>query len=289
MKPEWMKNFILRAPENESGGGGVFEIMDEGASSEDPAPAEDRTSKVEARLDRLTQSLEGFMSKTTKQEEESNSRVIEQQITSAIQRQEALLDEAEDKLAAAFDDGDGRTIAKAQRVVAQEAAKVERVKAQADQYRQQLKSSERRSGGAGSTDLDTSNLDSWKQRHVSWYGVDKDMTKAAHELDAQIRSAGVLASGSKEYFDAIDRQMRQKFPDRFGGTPPTGGSQQRGNGQPSSTNRVRIPASVADGFRRMGINIDDPDTAKRMVKNREKAVSKGWLNDQPATGRIFQR
>ena len=44
--------------------------------------------------------------------------------------------------------------------------------------------------------------------------------------------------------------------------------------------QTRIPASVAAGYRKMGINIDDPQVARRMLDNRQKAVSKGWLPEQ---------
>jgi len=53
------------------------------------------------------------------------------------------------------------------------------------------------------------------------YGVDTDMTKAAHEVDRSIREAGVIPVGSQEYFKAIDRQMAQKYPDRFRSPPDT--------------------------------------------------------------------
>ena len=53
--------------------------------------------------------------------------------------------------------------------------------------------------------------------------------------------------------------------------------------------QTRIPATVAEGYRRMGIDIDDPEVAKRMVANREIAVRKGWLPEKPNMGRILQR
>jgi hypothetical protein len=138
--------------------------------------------------------------------------------------------------------------------------------------------------------LDTTNLDGWKTKHSSWYGVDKDMTKAAHELDASIRSNGVLSPGTKEYFDAIDRQMKQKFPDRFGDTAPTGGASRAGGGAGNEApGQTRIPASIAEGYRRMGINIDDPKVAQRMVKNRATAVDKGWLPERADMGRVLTR
>ena len=82
--------------------------------------------------------------------------------------------------------------------------------------------------------------------------------------------------------------MAQKFPDRFGGTPPTSNAP---SGQPSTPQRRggRIAQSIADGWRRMGINVDDPETVKRMVANREKAVQKGILPETPVTGPVITR
>ena len=102
----------------------------------------------------------------------------------------------------------------------------------------------------------TATLRAWKQRHADWYGVDAAMTKASHEIDRQIRANGVLSVGSKEYFDAIDRAMGQKYPDRMGGTPQTAGID---GGTQNTATRGRIARSVAEGYRRMGIDVDDPE------------------------------
>ena len=81
--------------------------------------------------------------------------------------------------------------------------------------------------------------------------------------------------------------MSQKYPDRMGGTPSTMGGGY--SGTPNTASRGRIDKSVAEGYRRMGINIDDPETAKRMIANRQKAVQKGFLPDQPVRGPIVTR
>jgi len=281
---------VFRSPSGEDGSGGGDLFYSGGADEAGAAAAPDRTSMLESRLDKMATSLDAFMSNQTADKKKAEVNRVEGQIASVIREQDQALDAAETALAEAFDDGDGRTIAKAQRAVAEQAAKRERVLAQAEQYRENAKNSEKRVGGQRTAEeLDTTNLDQWKQQQSNWYGVDKEMTKYAHELDSTIRAAGVISSGSKEYFEAINRQMKNKFPDRFSGTPPTGGaSGDRGAPAPSA-GRQRIAASVADGYRRMGINIDDPEVAKRMVRNREKAVAKGWLSETPNTGRIFQR
>lgn len=251
----------------------------------------DRTAKLEQRLDRMTKAFEGYVTTREKTEKEAQSRSLEGQIRAAEAKAASDVDAAEQALASAFDEGDGATIARAQRVLSEATARKERVAIAAAEARNRLKQSERRTGGAAAEvpgeDLDTTNLEGWKRKHSSWYGVDSEMTRYAHSLDQQIRENGVLAVGSSEYFDAIDRQMRQKFPDRLKGSPPAAGGGRASEAVPSGSQR--IPASVAEGYRRMGINVDDPAVAKRMLANRDVAVKKGWLPDTPATGRILQR
>jgi hypothetical protein len=143
---------------------------------------------------------------------------------------------------------------------------------------------EKRQGGSeGSPNLDTTNLDNWKQRHASWYGVDKDMTAKAHQIDGQIRAAGVYPVGSVEYFNAIDREMRRLYPDKLTGSPATAGG---GGAPPVRSGGGRVAASVMEGWRRMGINVSDPKVVARMLQHREVAVSKGILPQVPVTSAI---
>ena len=109
------------------------------------------------------------------------------------------------------------------------------------------------------------------------------MTRAAHEIDGRIRAAGAIPVGSKEYFKAIDREMSSRFPDKFGGTPTTAGG---GGGGGTSPRKGRIAQSIVEGWRRMGINVNDPKVIERMTKHRELAVSKGILPQEPVGGAI---
>jgi hypothetical protein len=211
------------------------------------------------------------------------------ELHNAKQEAERAVLDAETALATAYDDGEGLEIAKAQRKLSEAVAKVERRDADLESWKAQVKAAEAKAKAAppkAGGDLDDTNLRDWKTKHSTWYGVDAEMTKASHEIDRQIRAAGVLSVGSKEYFEAIDRSLSQKYPDKFGGTPQgMTGSQQQQN----TATKGRINRSIADGYRRMGINIDDPKTAERMLKHRETAVQKGILPQQPIQGSIIQR
>jgi hypothetical protein len=284
----WTKE-ILRSPEDEGGGGAGY---GGGGDADDAPAASDRASKLESRLEEISSQLAGFMSKASKQEADTQVQRTESVIRAAVDKAQKAVDAAEATLAKALDDGDGAVIAKAQRELSLRAAELVRTNAEADQVRATLKKQERRTGGSSGgdgTNLDTSNLDNWKAKHSSWYGVDKEMTKAAHEIDAKIREAGVIVTGSKEYFDAVDRQMSSMFPDRLSGSPQTGSRSSGPTTPGQAPKQTRIAASVADGYRRMGINIDDPKVAERMVARRQQAVNKGFLPATPVTGRIIER
>jgi hypothetical protein len=52
--------------------------------------------------------------------------------------------------------------------------------------------------------LDTTNLDKWKQRNADWYGIERDMTAYSLEVDKNIRAAGAFTVGTPEYSEAVD-------------------------------------------------------------------------------------
>ena len=275
---------ILRSPEDE-GAGGAPGHTGEGAQ---PAPGDnggDKFSALEQRLARITQSVEGLTAAQQRERAMGAVNARANELSAAKKAAEDSVTEAERKLADAYDNGEGLEIAKAQRALTEAVAKRERADIELTEFQRQVKAAESRKPDAST--LDDANLRDWKSRHASWYGVDAEMTKASHDIDRQIRAAGVLSVGSKEYFDAIDRAMSQKYPDRFGGSPNSS-SGARG-GAPVSAGRATINRSVAEGYRRMGINIDDPKVAERMVKNRDLLVQKGILPAQPVGGPVVTR
>ncbi len=237
---------------------------------------EDRIAQLEAQLGAMRQ-------KEVAEQDSADKR----RLVMAVRQSQQAVDQAEKALADAFDDGDGTEIAKAQRKLAEATAEAKRVEVQAQGIANNRGWSRGSNNSGGDDELDTTNLDNWKSSHSDWYGVDKDMTKAAHEIDAAIRGAGVLEPGSREYFIAIDKQMAQKYPDRFRGTPPTGSG---GGSHYPRGGTQRIEKEIAEGYRRMGIDIDDPVVAKRMIANRETAVQKGLLPAQkPSNLRVKSR
>lgn len=283
MNTLWTKE-LLRNAEGEGGGGAG------GSSPEGAQPSPDKLDALDARLNKLTTMVEGQSNQRKQNEALQAIKSRDDQLLQAKADAEANVTLAEQALAAAYDDGDGMAIAKAQRKLSESVAKVERSDADLTAFRNQVKQAEAdaRNRKPQAEELDETNLTAWKGKNSEWYGVDAEMTKASHEIDRQIRGAGVLSVGSKEYFDAIDRQMAQRFPDRMGGTPPTGGGY-KGTPAPQPRSRGTIQQSIADGWRRMGIDVSNPETLDRMLKNREKAVQKGILSETPVAGPVITR
>lgn len=265
------------------------------------APSPD-LSRIDERLNRISDAVNNM---TRSQEINTIRNRISARGTELdrmVKDAETAVDRAEADLAAAYDEGDGATIAKRQRDLAERVATREHARGEFGQFQRAVKEMESRSGGSTGAPSasgnpasqptekpakDTTNLNGWKKRNSSWYGVDDDMTKAAHEFDRSIRGEGVIADGSQEYFREIDRRMAQKYPDKFRSTPQTGGGTTREQGGHSMTGK--IPNDVLDGWRRMGINVDDDKTLERMVANRQKLVDKEILPETPTYGRVLTR
>lgn len=54
----------------------------------------------------------------------------------------------------------------------------------------------------------------WQERNP-WFGQDEEMTAAALGLHEKLRRNGVVV-GSDDYYDALDKTMRKRFPETFG-------------------------------------------------------------------------
>ncbi len=258
---------------------------EQGQGASESAPA-DRNTILEQRLERMGHAIETLVSKDKTSHQQREKEQLQRKVVNAVRTKESEVDKAETALAEAYEEGDGVSIAKAQRKLSSLTAEVERLKAEGRAALERFESSQPRDD-ADDSDLSTANLDRWKDRNSSWYGVDGEMTRAAHKIDAEIRAAGQIETGSEAYFEAIDRQLSKQFPDKMRGSPGSAG----GGGDTGGQNRgvTRIPADVADGWRRMGIDIDNPEVAKRMMDHRQKAVGKGILQEKPQFGRVLER
>lgn len=274
--------FEIPGASGDAGGGGGGQ----GASG-DPAPA-DRNATLEGRIDRLGEALQTLVERDRKNEQNSAVSDLKRRISAALNKKQQEVDAAENTLASAYEDGDGPAIAKAQRKLSELTATMERMRAEGQGAIREAEN-EAKAGAAGGSGkkLDTTNLDKWKDKNKVWFGVDTTMTQDAIAIGRQIESAGQIETGSHQYYEAIDREMARRYPDRLKGSP--GGAPQARDTGGTTGGVTRIPREVADGWRRMGINVDDPAVAKRMLGHRQEAVDKGILPSEPRYGRVLER
>jgi hypothetical protein len=89
----------------------------------------------------------------------------------------------------------------------------------------------------------------WAERN-NWYGKDNVMTHAAWGIHRQLIQVEGVDPNSDEYYDELDKRIRQAFPQKFG----NGGGTLNGGG--------RTVQTVAPASRASGIN----NTARRTVR-----------------------
>ena len=240
-----------------------------------------KTDALEARLDRLSQSVENFISGQRTEKVETERSQMERAFEIATERAKVAVDDAEAKLATAFDSGEGAEIAAAQRALSEATAKRERVDAEIAGRKRDMEAQK------GNQQVDTTQLDTWKTKHASWYGTDATMTRDAHAIGKEVETAGIIQVGTPAYFEAIDKKMRERYPDKLGGSPSseTTTTSGAGHGRPTD-GKVRFTRDQVDTWRKMGIDTSDPETMKRMAGHRVGLVDRGILPQEPVRERV---
>jgi len=266
---------VARRPDDETGSGA-------------PAPQPDRITALEQRIQQLTGVVETVTQSRVADDAKAHQDRAIATAEASVREAAAKVAAARQKLATAHESGDPMQIADATAEIGTLTATHVAAQMQAQQVRQQV---EQQRKAPARPQVDDTNLRAWRDANKTWYGVDPDMTAKALEIGKQIEREQVFAVGSKGYFDAITARVRSQFPDRFRGNDTPGFTPARGNAMPDrDTREVRIPAAVAEGYRKMGIDVDNPETAKQLVAARAKAVEKGFLPDRaPADLRIVTR
>lgn len=255
----------------------------------------DRLAAIEQRLAKMTDALTTVVSSTAQRQKDDET-------SAEVARAQRLVSDAESKVAtakaeltAAYESGDASRISDA-------TAKLTRFTTEATAAGMNFNSVKHRAknpapaaqqtapSGQQNTTVDDTNLRDFRTAN-EWYDTDPDMTAAAKKAHREIAGEGLLDVGSKAYFNAIEARVRAQFPDRVRAQPagaftPPRGAAMSGRQEEQSD---RIPASIAEGYRKMGIDIDNADIAKKMIEARKVAVSKNFLPEKPVLDRVVTR
>jgi hypothetical protein len=133
----------------------------------------------------------------------------------------------------------------------------------------------------------------WVDKNSDWWGVDEEMTMTAMGLDKKLaKEYGANYVGTEEYFQTIDKTMRKRFPEHFGGQsheedeePPQKTSEPDEDESPrratkpatvvapasrsTPPNRIRLKASEAAIARRLGVPIEQYAKQVALLKRGE--------------------
>jgi hypothetical protein len=93
-------------------------------------------------------------------------------------------------------------------------------------------------------------VEEWAERNP-WYGRDTAMTHAAWGIHRQLIQSEGFDPSSEEYYDELDKRLKQNFPQKLGG----------GQSQAQTNRATRNVQTVAPASRSSGIN-----NARRTVK-----------------------
>jgi len=94
----------------------------------------------------------------------------------------------------------------------------------------------------------------WQQDNP-WFGEDEEMTSLALGLHAKLQREGVRVS-SQEYYDRINRTIRQRFPEKFGDA-------EEQDDRPSRRSSVVAPATRTTSSKRVKLSTGELNLAKK--------------------------
>ena len=125
----------------------------------------------------------------------------------------------------AYDSGDSDKVVEAQEKLTEAKFKLHEVQSYRPQYEESALQEAENEVKIPEQSQQPQRLDSKTQAWLdknNWYGVDDDMSFLAMGIHRKLERNGVV-TGSDEYWNAIDTEMRKRFPEKFAGenTPET--------------------------------------------------------------------
>jgi hypothetical protein len=116
-----------------------------------------------------------------------------------------------------------------------------------------------------------SKTQAWLDKN-SWYGVDEDMSYLAMGVHRRLEKEGV-AIGSEHYFNVIDNEMHQRFPEKFENTEETKDSSRaeyKPSAKTSKPATVVAPATRSTSPKRITLTLRQQALAKKLNLTNEQ-------------------
>jgi len=182
-------------------------------------------------------------------------------LTSYKQQAEYELKEAERAYHDAYEAGDADRITAAQRKLTSATIKADNL----NNYRPTLQAPETEvqipQGQANIQQPDRTTM-AWQERN-QWYGTDPEMTASALGLHQKlVNERGPQFVGSDEYWATVDKTIRRRFPDYFGGDEVANGDSRAVTREPRAASVV-APASRSRSPKKIRLSTTQLAVAKK--------------------------
>lgn len=135
-------------------------------------------------------------------------------LTATQQSADLQLEMAKKAYKEAYDSGDSDKVLEAQQAITNAAIQLDKVKSFKVPPLQEEEYNVQRQEQVQNNRPDPKVM-AWQERN-SWFGQDEEMTASALGLHEKLKKQGVVI-GSDEYYTTLDKTIRRRFPENFGG------------------------------------------------------------------------
>jgi hypothetical protein len=209
-----------------------------------------------------------FAQKIYKENQNLRSKLSsgEQNLVSSVKENVTRqLDEAKRAYKDAYDSGDSDRLVEAQEKLTDAKIKAQEIERYKPEYSEEaLQSEESNVKIPQQPQRLDSKTQSWLDKN-SWYGVDEDMSFLAMGVHRRLEREGVPI-GSDHYYSTIDKEMRQRFPEKFDAAEETKSSSEpevKPSVKTSKPSNVVAPATRSTSPKKVRLTTTQLQLAKK--------------------------
>jgi hypothetical protein len=185
------------------------------------------------------------------------------------------LDNAKREYKEAYDSGDSDRLVEAQEKLTEIKMKAQDIERYRPEYSEEaLQSQETEVQIPQQPQRLDSKTQAWLDKN-SWYGVDEDMSFLAMGVHRRLEREGV-AIGSDHYYNVIDKEIHQRFPEKFGNSEETKDSSEteiKTSVKTSKPSNVVAPATRSTSPKRVKLTPTQVQLAKKFNLTPEQYAS----------------
>tara|TARA_R110000751_G_scaffold40113_1_gene95243 strand:- start:487 stop:1458 length:972 start_codon:yes stop_codon:yes gene_type:complete len=247
----------------------VEELVKEPEPEAEPAPKETKEEK-EIRLEELGKEAQKRINELTRRRKEAEEALarknvetaqLEQRLTEftkgnielregSINTNEKILTQqlemAKQSYLDAYDSGNKEQMLKAQEVMSKSQVDLSKIgdnKSALEKVKKEIDATPKQPTTQPTQEFDPRAVEWSRKKDNTWFGQDQVMTASALAIDLQLKQEGYDPS-SNEFYEEVDKRMRENFPHKFGESQPRKKTPQvvagQSRSQPKSKSKVKL-------------------------------------------------